>query len=254
MLKEHIENNELILGTMISEFAVPNLLRIFKLGGYRYVIIDGEHGPVTSSQLSDMICLGRAIGLPVIVRIPGIDRGFITRTLDMGAEGFLVPMVNTEEDARQLVKYAKYAPAGHRGLSLTRSHTDYNPPKLDEYMAAANRRTILMTQIETREAVENAGKIAAVPGVDVLIIGPSDLSSDLGKPGDLKNPELLEAVRIVAEAALSHGKKCGTVSNNMEYLQACREQGMNLFCAGSELGMLIKAAKTNVAEFYRNIR
>ncbi len=250
MLKEQIEKDELLMGTMISEFAVPNLMRIFKLGGYRFVIIDGEHGPMTSAQLSDMICMGRAVGLPVLVRIPGIDRGFITRTLDMGADGFLAPMVNTPEDAKLLVQYAKYTPLGHRGLSLTRSHTDYDPPKLDEYMAAANRRTILLTQIETKEAVSNAAEIAAVEGIDALIVGPSDLSSDLGKPGDLADPELLAAAEKVAKAALSQGKHCGTVSGNMTYLHACRDMGMSIFCVGSELGMLIKAAKNNVKTFY----
>lgn len=253
MLRDRIMKGEVVLGTMISEFTSPNLLRIFQMAGYSFVIIDGEHGPFNSESLSAMISMGNAIGLPVIVRVPGIYRGFITRTLDMGAEGFLVPMVNSADEAREVVSYTKYTPLGKRGISLTRSHTNYNPPKLDEYMKAANKRTLILAQIETREALKNASEIAAVAGIDCLIVGPSDLSSDLGQPGNLKNEELLSSAARTAESAIAAGKRCGTVSGNMEYLSQCRKAGMNLFCVSSELGMLVKAAKENVKVFHEKV-
>lgn len=251
MLKERIENGEVVLGTMISEFGCPNLLRIMQKGGFEFIIIDGEHGPFDMTQFASMIALGNSIGLDVLIRIPGIERGCITKLLDMGAGGFLVPMVNTPEDAKKLVEYAKYAPVGRRGISTTRAHTDYQPPKLTEYMKTANKRTILLTQIETKEAMNNAAQIAAVPGVDALIVGPSDLSSDLGVPGDLKASVLLENIQIVTKAALEQGKRCGTVASNMDYLHACRDMGMTVFNMGSELGMLLKGAKENVERFWK---
>ncbi len=251
MLKEKLEQGTVILGTMLSEFGCSNILRIMKAAGLEFVIIDCEHGPFELLELSGMIALGNSIDLPVLVRIPGIDRGFITKTLDMGADGFLVPMVNTPEDARRLVEYMKYAPIGKRGISTTRAHTGYCPPKLLDYMESANRRTVLLTQIETRQAVENAAEIAAVPGVDALIVGPSDLSSDLGEPGVLKSPALLECARRVTEAALKNGKKCGTVASNVEYLHTCMEMGMNLFSMSSELGMLMNGAKDCVKRFQK---
>ena len=116
MLKNRIEAGEIVLGTMISEFGCPNLLRIMQAGGYEFVIIDCEHGPFDYVQLSEMTALGNSIRLPVLVRAPGIDRGFITKVLDMGADGFLIPMVNTPEEAEKLVEYAKYAPLGKRGI------------------------------------------------------------------------------------------------------------------------------------------
>lgn len=251
MLKNRIENGEMILGTMISEFGCSNLLKIMQAGGFEFVIIDSEHGPFDFTQLAAMIAIGNSIGLSVLIRIPGIERGCITKLLDMGADGFLVPMVNTPEDAEKLVEYAKYAPVGKRGISTTRAHTNYQPPKLTDYMETANKKTILLAQIETRQAVKNASKIAAVPGIDALIVGPSDLSSDLGVPGNLKSPELLKNAKIVAEAALAQGKKCGTVASNMEYLHACKEMGMTIFNMGSELGMLLEGAKNNVKRFWK---
>lgn len=251
MLKNRIEAGEIVLGTMISEFGCPNLLRIMQAGGYEFVIIDCEHGPFDYVQLSEMTALGNSIRLPVLVRAPGIDRGFITKVLDMGADGFLIPMVNTPEEAEKLVEYAKYAPLGKRGISTTRAHTGYRPPYMKDYMESANRRTILFAQIETGKAVANAEKIASVQGIDALIVGPSDLSSDLGAAGELSNPELLNCAEKVVKAAFSCGKRCGTVSSNMEYLRICREMGMNIFDVGSELGMLLKGASENVNRFWK---
>lgn len=251
MLKKKIEKSEIVLGTMISEFGCPNLLRIMKTGGFEFVIIDGEHGPFDLTQFASMIALGNNIDMDVLIRIPSIDRGLITKLLDMGADGFLVPMVNTAEEARKLVEYAKYAPLGKRGISTTRAHTNYQPPKLEEYMREANQKTILLAQIETLEAVENAEEIASVSGIDALIVGPSDLSSSLGVPGDLKSKKLLECSNRVVKAAKSQGKQCGTVSANVAYLNACRKMGMNIFNMGSEVGMLLKASKSSVESFWK---
>lgn len=253
MLKQKILNDEIVLGTMISEFGCPNILRIMKTGGFEFVIIDGEHGPFDMTQFASMVALGNSIGLEVLIRIPGIDRGLITKLLDMGVDGFLVPMVNTAEEAKLLVQYSKYAPIGKRGISTTRAHTNYQPPELSEYMEQANKRIVLLTQIETVEAVENAEKIAAVDGIDALIVGPSDLSSDLGEPGNLKSEKLLSAAKKVTEAAKKQGKRCGTVSNNMQYLNACREMGMTVFNKGSELGMLLSGAKNQVKAFWEEV-
>lgn len=253
MLREIIKNGEIVLGTMLSEFGCPNLVRIMKTGGFAFVIIDCEHGPFDFSQLSAMIAVGNSIGMPVLVRIPGIERGYITKILDMGADGFLIPMVNTAEEARKIVEFSKYAPVGKRGISTTRAHTGYHPPKLDNYMKSANGRTILLVQIETAEAVEHAEEIAAVPGIDALIVGPSDLSSDLGVAGKLDSGILLENAKKVAQAAKKQGKVSGTVATNTKYLHACREMGMTVFNMGSELGMLLKEAQNHVATFEKEV-
>ena len=243
MPRQKITDGEIVLGTMISEIGYPNILRIMKNGGFEFVIIDGEHGPFDLTQFAAMVALGNSIGLDVLIRIPGIDRGMITKLLDMGADGFLVPMVNTVEEA-------EYAPMGKRGISTTRAHTNYNPPKLSEYMEQANKKTVLLAQIETEEAVENVEKIAAVAGIDVLVVGPSDLSSDLGDPGNLKSEKLLAAAEKVAEAARKYGKQSGTVSANLQYLRACQKMGMTVFNKGSELGMLLSGAKQQVKSFW----
>ena len=109
-VKEKIRDREPVFGTMISEMACPNLARIFKAAGFAYMIVDCEHGYFDYSQLAAMVSVANGAGIGAVVRIPTIDRGVITKVLDMGADGLLVPMVNTADEARQIVSYAKYPP------------------------------------------------------------------------------------------------------------------------------------------------
>src|SRR5690625_5017581 len=106
---------------MLSEVYTPNIARVMKQGGIQYIIVDSEHGYFDFSQMANIVSVCNGFDLPVIIRVPNNDREIITKVLDMGANGVLIPMVNNAEDARQTVKYAKYAPIGQRGLSVTRA-------------------------------------------------------------------------------------------------------------------------------------
>ena len=247
-VKEKIRDREPVFGTMISEMACPNLARIFKAAGFAYMIVDCEHGYFDYSQLAAMVSVANGAGIGAVVRIPTIDRGVITKVLDMGADGLLVPMVNTADEARQIVSYAKYPPLGHRGASTQRAHTNYDPPKLEEYFEIANARTIILAQIETRQALDHVGEIAAVEGIDAVVIGPNDLSIDLGVPGDLGAPAMKEAQRIVAEAAARAGKASGMITSRTDVIRECRDRGMTVLSCDSEVGMLLKMARKVMGE------
>lgn len=248
-LKQKMSAGEVVLGTMLSELSSPNLVRILKTAGFEFIVVDCEHGYFDFSQLANIVSVGNGFNLPIIVRIPFIEREFITKVLDMGGDGLLSPMVNTVEDAECLVRFAKYPPLGKRGISTTRAHTDYNPPPLSEYLPLANQRTMVLAQIETKEAVGNAAAIAAVEGVDAVIVGPNDLAGDLGTPGRLDTPEMDAAVGAVVEAARSAGKACGIIDSKVPFLHKWRDRGMNVFSCGSEVGMVMKAAHGTIAEF-----
>ena len=249
-MKNKILNREPVLGTMLSEIATPNILRVLHSGGLDFVIIDAEHGPFDFSQLANLVAVGNLIGLTTLIRIPEIRREWITKILDMGADGMLVPMVNTPEEARQIVEYAKYTPLGNRGVSTTRAHTNYNPGKLADYFVSANDRTIILCQIETPEAVKNARAIASVEGVDALIVGPSDLSTTHGFAGDASGPEMTAIIESVIAEAKAAGKATGFVHSKPAVLKAWQEKGMTIFSCGSELNMLKNGAKKNRQEFF----
>lgn len=235
-------------GIMLSEFGNPNIVRIFRRAGSDFVIVDDEHGYFDFTQLAGLIAVANGIGLPIIIRVPGVSREYITKVLDMGADGILVPMVNTAEQAREIVRYAKYTPLGARGISTTRAHTGYGVSDLNAYLAAANRRVNVCVQIETREAVAHAEEIAAVPGIDSLFIGPNDLAADYGLPGQVTSAPVLEAVTRVSGTAAGAGKPSGIITGNRVLLEACMRQGFTFYSVGSELDLLVKGAAGKQAE------
>ena len=249
-LKQKIQQKQVILGTMLSELSTPNIIRVMKAGGLEFVIIDAEHGPFDLSQLSDLVAEANLCGLPCLVRIPEIRREWITKVLDMGADGMLVPMVSTKEDAEKIVRLAKYPPLGCRGVSTTRAHTNYNPGKLGDYFVEANNRTIILTQIETPEGIENAQDIINVEGVDALMVGPSDLSTSYGFPGDADAPVVQEAIEKVLAAAKAAGKTAGFIHSKPEKLRKWKARGMTIFSCGSELNMIKNGVKRNAEALY----
>jgi len=172
-MKETIHSGEMVLGAFLSEIPAPNLTRLMKASGLDFVIVDCEHGYFDYSQVAALAAVANGIGFPLVVRVPGISRECVQKYLDAGVDGLLVPMLETRRQAEDLVRYGKYAPEGARGISTMRPHSDYDPGRLTEYTAKANRRTLFFAQIETRTGVENAADIAAVPGLDGFSWAPT---------------------------------------------------------------------------------
>lgn len=248
-LKNKLISHNVTIGSMMSEIANPNVVRIMKTAGFEFIIVDCEHGYFDFSQLAAMASVANGFQIDIIVRVPCISREYITKVLDMGCDGILVPMVNTAEEAQTIVNYVKYTPLGHRGISTTRPHTDYSPPPLSEYVKTANNRTIILVQIETKEAVQNAHEIALVEGIDALLIGPNDLAADMETPGQLETSEMDAAIRKVIQAAKHSNKSSGIIASNVQFLHKWQKAGMNVFSCSSEVGMLIESAKSKVKSF-----
>jgi 2-dehydro-3-deoxyglucarate aldolase/4-hydroxy-2-oxoheptanedioate aldolase len=248
-LKAKLQKHELALGMMLSEVTTPNIMRIIGATDVDYVIIDCEHGYFDLSQVAALVGISNGIGLPVIIRIPEIRREVITKFMDMGADGLLVPMTNTPEDIKTVVQYSKYSPLGERGISTQRAHTGYSPPPLQEYMKDSNARTIILAQIETCEAVGNIERIIGIEGVDAAVIGPNDMSCNCEKPGDYFSEIMQKNINSVVAAAASVGKPSGVIASNINLLAECYEKGMRVFSCNSEVGILLKGIKQMTKEF-----
>ncbi|MCL2069156.1 MAG: aldolase/citrate lyase family protein [Oscillospiraceae bacterium] len=208
-LKEKMRAGGKTAGTMARIVRNPALMALAKNAGLDFVMFDCEHGFYDIETLHDAFLLGRAMGVPGFVRVPVGTKDYISRVLDAGAVGVMVPMVETAGYAEELVKYAKYPPVGGRGFSAGGAHTCYAGGSHTQIMAEHNGQIIAIAQIETKLAVDNIDAIAAVEGLDALLIGPNDLSISLGIPGDLLNPIELEAIARVAAACRKHGKIFG---------------------------------------------
>ena len=242
-VKERLRAGEKLLGTMITTFTGPDLVKILKNCGFDFCFVDCEHGSFTTREVSDMIGAGRGIGMPVMVRIPEIRREHVLHFMEMGASGLLLPNTESADQARCLVDYAKYAPMGHRGVSLSRPHTDFKKVNAAEYMARSNEDTVMICQIESRAGVEHIGEIMDVPGIDAALIGPNDMSQDFGILGQYAHPMMTEAIGRVMAAAAARGKWSGAHFSGAEPLKPWIQKGMQLNMWNSDCGLLSLGAK-----------
>lgn len=237
------------IGTMLSEIPFANMPLLFKNAGLDFFIVDNEHGGFDYRGLSQIIMTSALCGMKVIVRISDNSRKDITKIADMGVNGFLLPMTDDASDIEEVVKYAKYAPIGKRGISTTRAHTFYNPPKLSDYMVAANDRMEIYAQIETKKGVENVENILSVDGVSGVFVGPNDLTCDYACIGSSEPKEIFGAIEKVAISSKKVGKDCGIITANKKYIDFARSRGFGLFSVGSELNLIMNAGRKIVSEF-----
>ena len=196
-----------VVGTF-SHLGGPAVAECLSLSGLDYVIIDTEHGPFLDESTGEMI---RAIELhsaETFVRVRDSSRAAVLHALDLGARGIIVPDVQSVEEARRLVEYAKYYPLGARGFAFSRSAEYGFLPELKQigdYFTATNQRTILMPQCETAGALEHIEEIAALDGIDGIFVGPYDLSVALGAPAQFATPRFAEALSRVIAACRASG-------------------------------------------------
>jgi 4-hydroxy-2-oxoheptanedioate aldolase len=173
----------------------PELIEIIGLAGFDFLMLDGEHG-APYARLSELLTAADAAGITSLVRVPSHERSVLVAPLELGAGGVQVPFVNTAEEARALVRATKFPPLGERGVSFVTRAARFGFVDGPRYRATANRETLLAVQIETRTAAENAAEIAAVPGVDLIFIGPADLAQSFGhRPDRLTAP----TIRVITD-------------------------------------------------------
>jgi 2-dehydro-3-deoxyglucarate aldolase/4-hydroxy-2-oxoheptanedioate aldolase len=237
-----------IVGMMISEIRFPALPLLMKQSGFDFCIIDCEHGAFDYSDVSQMSLVARLCGIRSVVRLPDNSRAHITKFLDMGAGGILLPMTNCAEDIKKAVDYAKYPPAGKRGVSTTRAHTLYDGSNIGEKMKLANNDIVIYAQIETLAGLKNCDEIAAVRGVTGLFLGPSDFSAEVGNIDKPETKKIFGAMDAIAESAQKAGILSGIITSNKVYIDYAKKISMQMLCSGSELSMLISAAKSIVGE------
>lgn len=224
----------------------PAALYIAQEAGLDFVVFDGEHGAYDVETAHDLFATAMALDIPAIIRVPEGTKDFVSRYLDAGAAGILVPMVGTAEYAKKIAFYSKYTPVGGRGYTSSSGHTAYTAyAKHTEVMEEANSRILTIVQIETAEGLANVDEIAAVDGIDMLFIGPNDLSVALGIPGDLMNPIELDAIARVAAAAKRHGKLFSMAAGPALCEKFAKE--LDAYVIGADSAMLFSGMK-NVRE------
>jgi len=215
-LKRMAATRALKVGHFLVEFATPGIGHILKNAGCEFVILDTEHSGFSFETVRSTVQYCKAADLPIIVRVPSKEYHHIARAADMGAEGIMLPMVGSADEARQILDCMKYPPVGGRGAAFQFAHDNYLPGTPPDKIKAANARTTFIAQIETAEGVANVDEIAAVDGVDVLWVGHFDLSNSLGISGQFDHPEFIKATDAVIKACKKHGKSAGRLVPTVE--------------------------------------
>lgn len=205
-IRELLATPNLKVGFWVNEFMTPAIGHILKSAGCDLVVFDMEHSGLGYETVRAALRAAEAAGLATMVRPPSKLPHDIARALDIGAKSLVLQMVDTSDEARDLVTSMKYRPRGKRGVTMQHFYDRFEPGPLAPKLAAEDAATVLVALIETRLGTSNADAIAAVEGVDGLYLGHVDLSVDLGIAGEYENPDLVEANRILARACRKHGK------------------------------------------------
>ena len=237
-LRKRAMAGETVLGSMVFEFFTPGIAQILKLAGSEYVIYDMEHAGFTIEQLKEQCAYCRGLGIAPMVRVPRGEYHFIARALDVGAEGIMVPMVESVAEAERLVEATRYPPVGRRGAAFGFAHDDYIGASPASIMRAANNRNVLIAQIETERGLAEVDAIAAVPGIDCLWLGHFDLTNFLGIPGQFDHPDYLKAVKAIVSAAKRNEKARGFMAADRAAAKQYKKFGFNMLATGTDQGIL----------------
>lgn len=245
-LKTKLQRGENTFGLFAFEFFTPGLAQVAKEAGAEFILFDMEHSGAGIDVMKQQIAYCRGLDVAPLVRVPTNQYHFVARALDAGAHGIMVPMVETADQARDVVRWSQYPPKGRRGAVLGAAHDDYTGGNPREKLRALNERCLVMLQVETEIGVTNVEQIAAVPGVDSICIGFLDLSNFLGVPGETQHPTYLAAVERIAAAAKKHQKILGTAAPDEAFAREYVARGFQFICFGTDVFLLQSALSQRI--------
>lgn len=246
--RARLEKGELAIGIGLRQARTVDIAAAMRTAGYDWLFIDCEHNSMDLDMAVQISVAAHAAGISPIVRVPQGQYHMATRVLDGGAIGIVIPHVDTAEEAREVADRLRYPPVGHRSVSGAIPQVDFATHPMGEVTKAVNDAVLVVVMLETPTAIANADKIAAVKGVDVLLIGTSDLTMEMGIPGQLMHPDVVKAYETAAAACKKHGKWLGiggvyTEEGLARYIGI----GGRMILGGNDLPLLMQAASARAA-------
>lgn len=247
-VKQKLRNGGVSIGTMMFEFNTTGIGRIAANAGAEFALYDMEHSGWSIETIRLLIATTPKSQMIPIVRIPATEYHFVANVLDMGAMGVMIPMCESADQARLLVRSAKYPPVGRRGAAFSIAHDDYRSGSIPEIVQSANDETLLIAQIETAQGLNNVEEIAAVPGIDALWIGLYDLTGSLGVPGQMTHPDVLAATDRVFAACQTHRKTPAVLVTSIAEGEFQLQRGFKLIAYGGDLWLYQAALRTGIKQ------
>jgi 4-hydroxy-2-oxoheptanedioate aldolase len=243
--KQMLASGQVIPVFAVGRIAHPIVIEMFALaGGYRGFWLDQEHGAMVQEHIVTAALAARANELDFFVRMPPVGYWQVTQSMEAGAGGVMGAQIQSADHARQFVSWTKFAPQGTRGLVSTGREANYTHTPIGEVVSIANRERFVAIQIETLGALDQVDQIAALEGVDLLFVGPADLSLVLGVVGQFHHDKLWEAIGHIAAACHRHGKAWGAVVPDPEFAGRAAELGCRMPTVGNEILALRRGIDT----------
>lgn len=242
LLKENLRKGQTVFGPF-CKLQDPAIVEIAALSGFDFVIIDMEHGPYSIESVQNMVRAAEARGITPVVRVTENSETLILRTLDIGVKCIQVPQICTKADADKLVKALKFYPKGERGMCRYVRAAEYTNIGSQNHFGKANDSVISIIHIEGMEGINNLSEIVKVDGIDVIFLGPYDLSQSCGVPGEVDHPKVVKAMKEAVEVAQKYGKSVGTFTESPEKAKMWKDIGVQYISYAVDVGIVMNAFK-----------
>ena len=241
--KRQLQEGKLAIGLGLRQARTVDTAQILKTAGFDWAFIDCEHNSMNPDTAAQIASSSLAIGVTPIVRVPGLEHHHASRMLDNGAQGIVVPHVDTVEEAQRVASQCRFPPIGHRSMGGGLQQLGFASMPLDETARVINDETLVVVMIESPQGVANCDAIAAVPGIDVLLIGTNDLCFEMGIPGQFNDERVTDAYRKVIAACRKHGKYAGMGGlYTGPLIEKFVGMGVQMVLAGSDFSLLMQSA------------
>jgi 2-keto-3-deoxy-L-rhamnonate aldolase RhmA len=244
LLKKRLKNGDFVIGTFVN-CAYPAFIEICGIAGFDFAVIDMEHGPLHTLAAEDLCRAADCRGIAPVIRVRKNDAPQIQRALDIGSAGVQVPQIETKEDAEAVIKGAKYSPFGARGLSFNTRAGLYTSAGT-QITEQLNQNSLVVVHVEGKVGVENLEEIVSVPHIDVIFLGPYDLSQSLGMPGQVSHPKVLELMQKSIKIIRNSGKAVGTFADNPDTAKHWIDKGVQYIGLGVDVAIFLKACQSLV--------
>lgn len=241
-LKKTLQDNKVVFGPFLK-ITDPAVVEIMGFAGFDFVIIDEEHGPISVENAQNMIRAAESVNITPVIRVGNNDEALILRALDIGAQGIEIPQINSRSDAVRAVKSVKYSPQGERGVCRYVRAANYSSMDKFEYFKSANDETMIIAHIEGVEGINNLDEILSVSGIDVIFIGPYDLSQSLGIPGEVNHSLVVEKMKEVISKCNKKKIAVGTFADDVETAKSWISLGVQYMAFSVDVGIFYETSK-----------
>jgi 2-keto-3-deoxy-L-rhamnonate aldolase RhmA len=248
LTKDRLLKGQPVFGCMMQHYRSAEIPRLLAAAGFDFLFIDTEHGGFDLETVQDLVRASNPSGITPLVRVSELLYSLVARVLDVGAQGIIFPRVEDPRVLEQAIGWTQFPPQGTRGFGIAAPLLDYEQQSFPEIIRHLNANTLVVVQFESQTSMAHCDELLSVPGIDVALVGPSDLSISLGVPGEFEDPKLIETVVHFVEVCRRHNIAPGIQVRTAALAKAWTQRGMQFVGCGSEHSLLLEKARETVSE------